>query len=280
MHKWLIPPYPNPWTNPPPPPPFLQLLSPPLPLCQIKKHRASVELRAVCECKRDSAILWGACAIHLLTHSFTHPHTLIHTFIHATINSYCSLLSTASASASASASTSASQRAVIKTTLVIRPRSPLSLSLSVSVLLSASLTLSLTLTLTPTLTPTLPLPLVLTGLGIGFWFGSCRIRATPYSSRIYGRWLRLTKLSKLSSQSPIPFRSSASTFTLLRNAGTFTIQDYQIFMPYYFFHISYRVAKVLAVKFFFNKWNSFITCGCIIPDYSFIKGRIDSIDCH
>lgn len=80
---------------------LLLLLSPPLPLCQIKKQRASVELRAVCECKQDSAILWGACAIHLLTHSFTHPHTLIHTFIHATINSYCSLLSTASASTSA-----------------------------------------------------------------------------------------------------------------------------------------------------------------------------------
>lgn len=139
--------------------------------------------------------------IYLLTHSLTHPHTLIHTFIHATINSYCSLLSTASASTSASAS--ASQRAVIKTTLVIRPRSPLSLSLSASVLLSA----------TPTLTPTVPVPLAMTGawnrvLGLG----SCRIRATPCSSRIYGRWLRLTKLSKLSSQSPMPFRSSASTF--------------------------------------------------------------------
>lgn len=143
--------------------------------------------------------------IYLLTHSLTHPHTLIHTFIHATINSYCSLLSTASASTSASAS--ASQRAVIKTTLVIRPRSPLSLSLSASVLLSA------TLTLTPILTPTVPVPLAMTGawnrvLGLG----SCRIRATPCSSRIYGRWLRLTKLSKLSSQSPMPFRSSASTF--------------------------------------------------------------------
>lgn len=226
---------------------LLLLLSPPLPLCQIKKQRASVELRAVCECKQDSAILWGACAIHLLTHSFTHPHTLIHTFIHSFMP-----LSTAIVvyyrrrqlrlrrSASA-ASASASQRAVIKTTLVIRPRSPLSLSLSVSVLLSL------------TLTPTLPVPQVVKGLGIGFWFGSCRIRATPCSSRIYGRWLRLTKLSKLSSQSPTPFRSSASTFTLLRNAETFTIQDYEIFIANCFIHISFRVVKVLNLTFLFNK---------------------------
>lgn len=200
MHKWLILPYPN-------PPPLLPVAavvaaSAPVP----NKETARFRWAPCCVCASASEIVrscWGGLVqfIYLLTHSLTHPHTLIHTFIHATINSYCSLLSTASASTSASAS--ASQRAVIKTTLVIRPRSPLSLSLSASVLLSA------TLTLTPILTPTVPVPLAMTGAWnrVLVWG-----HATPCSSRIYGRWLRLTKLSKLSSQSPMPFRSSASTF--------------------------------------------------------------------
>lgn len=199
MHKWLIL------------PPLLPVAavvaaSAPVP----NKETARFRWAPCCVCASASEIVrscWGGLVqfIYLLTHSLTHPHTLIHTFIHATINSYCSLLSTASASTSASAS--ASQRAVIKTTLVIRPRSPLSLSLSASVLLSA------TLTLTPILTPTVPVPLAMTGAWNRFLgLGSCRIRATPCSSRIYGRWLRLTKLSKLLYQSPMPFRSSASTF--------------------------------------------------------------------
>lgn len=179
--------------------------------------------------------------IYLLTHSLSRTHSFIHSFMPLSTAIVVYYRRRQLRLRRSAASASASLRAVIKTTLVIRPRSPLSLSLSVSVLLSL------------TLTPTLPVPLVATGIGIGFWFGSCRIRATPCSSRIYGRWLRLTKLSKLSSQSPTPFRSSASTFTLLRNAETFTIQDYEIFIANCFIHFFYRVDKVLNLTFLFNK---------------------------
>lgn len=156
-------------------------------------NKATLRFRLERERERQRALYRGLVQfIYLLTHSLTHIY--IHSFIHSfTINSYCSLLSTASASTS--------QRAVIKTT---RLSSGPGLYVYIFIAICICICLRLWLCLWD-------------WLQLSSWHAPSH--ATPCSSRIYGRWLRLTKLSKLSSSVP---RSTFLFLLLCLFLSTFT----------------------------------------------------------